>query len=80
MLGVQNVTRCLERDELRLVLVDRSSPWQLHQRLAQLSAVRHCPAVALDSMATTLCDVLAVTRLCALGFKVAYTFYTVIFF
>jgi len=68
--GVQNVTRCLERDELRLVIVDRSSPWQLHQHLAQLSAVRRCPAVAVDNMANTFCVVLAVTRLCAVGFKV----------
>jgi len=69
--GVQNVTRCLERNELRLVIVDRSSPWQLHQHLAQLSAVRGCPAVALDNMANTLCAVLALTRLCAFGFKVS---------
>jgi len=68
--GVQNVTRCLERDELRLVIVDRSSPWLLHQHLAQLSAVRRCPAVAVDNMANTFCAVLAVTRLCAVGFKV----------
>jgi len=68
--GVQHVTRCLERDELRLVIVDRSSPWQLHLHLAQLSAVRRCPAVALDNMANTLGPVLAVTHLCAVGFKV----------
>jgi len=72
--GVQNVTRCLERDELRLVVVDRSSPWQLHQHLAQLSAVRQCPAIALDNMANTLCAVLALTRLCAFGFKVNYVY------
>jgi len=70
--GLQSVTRCLERDELRLVIVDRSSPWQLHQHLAQLSAVRQCPAMALDNVANTLCTVLAVTRLCALGFKVGH--------
>ena len=68
--GVQSVTRGLERDKLRLVIVDRSSPWQLHQHLAQLSAVRQCPAVAVDNLANTLSAVLAVTRLCALGFKV----------
>jgi len=67
---VQSVTRGLEQDKLRLVIVDRSSPWQLHQHLAQLSAVRQCPAVAVDNMAHTLSAVLAVTRLCALGFKV----------
>jgi len=70
--GLQSVTRCLERDKLRLVIVDRSSPWRLHLHLAQLSAVRRCPAVAVDNMAKTLCAVLSVTRLCALGFKVNY--------
>lgn len=70
MCGVNRVTRCLERDQLELVIVDRSSPWQLHQHLAQLSAVRHCPAVAIDNLSTTLSPMLSVTRLCAVGFKV----------
>jgi len=65
--GVQKVTRCLEQDRLSLVVVDRSSPWQLHQHLAQLAAVRHCPAVAVDNLASTLSPLLGVTRLCAVG-------------
>ena len=72
--GVNRVTRCLERDELQLVMVDRSSPWQLHQHLAQLSAVRQCKAIAIDNLCSVLSPLLSVTRLCAVGFKVYTTF------
>ena len=68
--GVNRVTRCLERDELQHVVVDRSSPWQLHQHLAQLSAVRGCKAVAIDNLSASLSPLLAVSRLCAVGIKV----------
>jgi ribosomal protein L7Ae-like RNA K-turn-binding protein len=68
--GVNRVTRCLERDELQLVVVDRSSPWQLHQHLAQLSAVRECKAIAIDNLSASLSPLLAVSRLCAIGIKV----------
>lgn len=68
--GVTEVTRGLEKGMLRLVVVDRSSPWQLHRHLAQLSVVRGCPAVALDRMSDMLSSFVSVTRMCALGFKV----------
>lgn len=68
--GVTEITRNLEKGILRLVVVDRTSPWQLHRHLSQLSAVRGCPAVALDRVSDTLSPLLSVSRLCALGFKV----------
>lgn len=68
--GVTEITRGLEKGVLRLVVVDRSSPWQLHRHLAQLSAVRGCPALALDRMSDMLSSFVSVTRMCALGFKV----------
>jgi hypothetical protein len=68
--GVTEITRALEKGTLRLVMVDRSSPWQLHRHLAQLSVVRGCPALALDRMSDTLSSFVSLTRMCALGFKV----------
>jgi|SRR6218665_1506857 len=68
--GVTEITRRLEKGMLRLVVVDRSSPWQLHRHLAQLSVVRGCPALALDRMSDMLASFVSVTRMCALGFKV----------
>lgn len=68
--GVQEVTKQLEKDALRLVLVDREKETLIHQHLVSLSAVKKCPAAALRGLSTAMCPKLAVNSLVAIGFKV----------
>ena len=69
-IGLGSSTRCLEKDQLRLVIVDRSTPTLLHRHLIQLAAVRQCPAVAANRLSQTLASLLGMRSLVAIGFKV----------
>ena len=52
-----------------ILFVDRSSPWQLHRHLIQMSAIGNCPAVALDNLSDRIAPLLSLRRLCAFGFR-----------
>lgn len=71
VIGLNAVTRGLERDRLRAVVVCLSAkPAMMTQHLLMLVATRNCPAVALPDMSKTLSPLLGVTSALALGFKV----------
>ena len=72
--GFQAVMKHLERDALCLVLADRDS-WDLVKHLAQLTALRGCPGIALPGLTAVVGPLLGVTVLSALGFKVSFAFY-----
>ena len=73
MIGVNAVTRALERDQLRTVLVDRGTdPRVLVNHLLTLAATRDCPILLLNGLATTLASHLQVSSLIAIGFKVRW--------
>ena len=68
--GVSSTTRALEKDQLQLVIVNRSAPPMLHRHILQLCGVRLCPAVALSQLESAVGPHLAVSRVAAFGFKV----------
>ena len=69
--GINEVTRSLERDQVCLVIADRSvKPFFMISHLVSLAASRKCPAVAIDDLAVKLGEKIGVTSLVAFGFKV----------
>ena len=73
VLGVNSVTRMLEKDRLLLVLVCKSvHPPIIVKHLAELSAVRCCPAMLINGLDTLLCTKLKIHSAVAIGFKVSF--------
>ena len=71
VVGIREVTRRLERGELRCGLVDVSvRPALLHHHLLMLAGVRQVPFVALRENLGPLLRMKGVKRAIAIGFKV----------
>ena len=71
VVGIREVTRRLERDELRCGLVDVSlQPALLHHHLLMLAGVRRVPFVAVRENLVPLLGMKGVKRAVAIGFKV----------
>nr|XP_022336303.1 ribonuclease P protein subunit p38-like [Crassostrea virginica] len=72
--GINEVTKGLEKDQLRLVLVCQScKPEMLTQHLIGLAASRNCTASVISNLSLTLCPLLKLSSLMALGVKVSYS-------
>ncbi|XP_035693923.1 ribonuclease P protein subunit p38-like [Branchiostoma floridae] len=70
VLGINEVTKALEKDRLRLVLVCRSvKPALMTQHLVLLSAVRRVPALCLSGLSETVAPILNFRTVAAMGFK-----------
>ncbi|XP_020633627.2 ribonuclease P protein subunit p38 isoform X1 [Pogona vitticeps] len=68
--GINEVTKALEKNELQLVLVCKSArPAMLTSHLIPLSVSRAIPAVQVPRLSERLAPVLGLTSLLALGFK-----------
>ncbi|XP_054847506.1 ribonuclease P protein subunit p38 [Eublepharis macularius] len=69
-IGINEVTRALEKDELLLVLVCKSAkPTMITSHLILLSASRAIPACQVPRLSERLAPVLGLTSVLALGFK-----------
>ena len=72
--GINEVTKGLEKDQLRLVLVCQScKPEMFTQHLIGLAASRNCAASVISNLSLTLCPLLKLSSLLALGVKVIYS-------
>ena len=70
--GVNAATKCLERDQLDLVIVCRSAkPPILTGHLLTLAACRGVPALALSGLSETLSKMMKARAIIAVGFKVS---------
>ncbi|NXU58427.1 RPP38 protein, partial [Turnix velox] len=68
--GVNEVTKALEKDELLLLLVCKSAkPTMITSHLIQLSASRATPAGQVPRLSQTIAPLLGLTSALALGFK-----------
>nr|XP_022339460.1 ribonuclease P protein subunit p38-like isoform X2 [Crassostrea virginica] len=68
--GINEVTKGLEKDQLRLVLVCQScKPEMLTQHLIGLAASRNCTVSVISNLSLTLCPLLKLSSLMALGVK-----------
>lgn len=71
--GINEVIKGLEKDQMRLVLACQScKPEMLTQHLIGLAATRNCPATIISNLSTTLCPILKISTLMALGIKVRF--------
>lgn len=71
--GINEVIKGLEKDQMLLVLACQScKPEMLTQHLIGLAATRNCPATTISNLSTTLCPILQISSLMALGIKVRY--------
>ncbi|XP_038050976.1 uncharacterized protein LOC119724129 [Patiria miniata] len=69
-LGLNEVTRSLEQDKLRLALVCRSAqPALMTNHLMSLSATRDTPVLCLQGLSATLAPILKLKVILAVGFK-----------
>ncbi|XP_030352717.1 ribonuclease P protein subunit p38 [Strigops habroptila] len=69
-IGVNEVTKALEKDELLLLLVCKSAkPAMITSHLIQLSASRATPAGQVPRLSETIAPLLGLTSVLALGFK-----------
>ncbi|KFQ50325.1 Ribonuclease P protein subunit p38, partial [Nestor notabilis] len=69
-IGVNEVTKALEKDELLLLLVCKSAkPAMITSHLIQLSASRATPAGQVPRLSETIAPLLGLTSILALGFK-----------
>ncbi|XP_065522540.1 ribonuclease P protein subunit p38 [Lathamus discolor] len=69
-IGVNEVTKALEKDELLLLLVCKSAkPAMITSHLIQLSASRATPAGQVPRLSETVAPLLGLTSVLALGFK-----------
>lgn len=66
--GINEVTKCLEKDELRLLLVNKSSN-VLTQHLIQLAGVRKCTALIIANLDQSIAPLISTTQLSCLGFR-----------
>ncbi|KAL5005520.1 hypothetical protein ScPMuIL_018976 [Solemya velum] len=70
LFGVGAVTRAVEKDNARLILVSQQvEPVLLTKHLITLCAVRKCPAICLRELAAVMMPVLNFTSLITMGFK-----------
>ncbi|XP_061184330.1 ribonuclease P protein subunit p38-like [Saccostrea echinata] len=68
--GIKEVIKGLERDQMQLVLACQScKPDMLTQHLIGLAASRSCPASLISNLSSTLCPVLKISSLMAIGIK-----------
>ncbi|XP_048240886.1 uncharacterized protein LOC125374135 [Haliotis rufescens] len=68
--GVREVTRGLEKDDLDLIIVCRSTkPSLITKHLIPLAASRGCPALCIPEFNSKISPLLGVTSVVALGFK-----------
>lgn len=73
--GINEVIKGLEKDQMRLVLACHScKPEMLTQHMIGLAATRNCPATIISNLSTTLCPILKISSLMALGIKVRWIF------
>ncbi|GAA6103520.1 ribonuclease P protein subunit p38 [Tachysurus ichikawai] len=69
-IGINEVTKCLEKNELGLVLVcDSVKPAHMTSHLISLSQTRSVPACQVPSLSASLAGQLGLTSVLALGFK-----------
>ena len=72
VIGLNNVTRNLERDNLRATIVCLSAkPKALNRHLIMLTAVTKCPTIAMPNMSKTVSPILGVNSTLAIGFRVS---------
>ena len=72
--GINEVTKGLQKDQLRLVLVYQScKPERLTKHLIGLAASRNCAVSITSNLSLTLCPLLKLFSLMALGVKVIYS-------
>ncbi|OQV24038.1 hypothetical protein BV898_01993 [Hypsibius exemplaris] len=68
--GINEVTKGLEKNELALVIVDRSTkPFSMISHIPASAASRSTPAVAVDGLSASLANNIGVGSLVALAFK-----------
>lgn len=71
VVGVNAVTRQLERDNLRAGLVCLSAkPGLLTHHIMMLAATRGCPVLAVPDISSTMASLLGMKSALAIGFKV----------
>ncbi|KAK6195810.1 hypothetical protein SNE40_001163 [Patella caerulea] len=69
-IGINTVTKALEKDRLRLVIVSRETKIKiLTQHLLPLVAVRNCPAICLPNLSENIAQFTGIQSISALGFK-----------
>ncbi|XP_072317372.1 ribonuclease P protein subunit p38 [Eucyclogobius newberryi] len=69
-IGINEVTRALERNELQLLLVCKSvKPQHMTEHLIALSASRAVPACQVPRLSATVCESLGLKSVLALGFR-----------
>ncbi|KAJ0000401.1 hypothetical protein NQD34_012243 [Periophthalmus magnuspinnatus] len=79
-IGINEVTRALERNELQLVLVCKSAkPKHMTEHLVSLSASRAVPACQVPLLSATVREPLGLKSVLALGFKRALEGQTLLF-
>ena len=70
-IGINEVTRLLEKDQLSLILANRSvKPLLLVEHLIPLAVQQHCHAVALNKLSEMIGPLVGVKIVSAIGFKV----------
>ncbi|XP_060063896.1 ribonuclease P protein subunit p38-like [Ylistrum balloti] len=70
LFGVNQVTRGLEKDEVRLVMTCRSAqPVIITRHMIGLSSLRGCPAICINDLNKSLCEVMNMTSAVAVAFK-----------
>lgn len=71
-MGINEVTKGLERNTLSLVIADRSTkPISMISHLPRLADFRNVPIAALEFLTTVLGTKIGVKSLIAIGFKVS---------
>lgn len=71
VIGINEVTRLLEKDQLSLVLVNRGvKPLLLVEHLLPLACRQHCFAVAMNNLCERVGPLVGVKTVSAIGFKV----------
>lgn len=72
VIGLNAVTRALERDSVRAVMVCLSvKPAVVNHHIMMLAATKRCPAIALPHLSKTISPLLGVTSALAVAFKVS---------
>lgn len=68
--GINQVTRVLEKNELSVLLVEKSVPQLMIRHLIPLSTLKQCPTICVSGLKEQLSAILGVTSLAAFGIKV----------
>ena len=75
VVGINAVTRTLERNELRAGLICLTAqPSMVTQHILMLSATRNCPIMALPNLTSTLGPLLGIRSALAVGIKVIFIY------